>query len=523
MKQKLLVTTLFATSLVSSFAFIGCSSPNAQTDTTTSLVENSSTAQPQTAKKRTYDRVSVHDPSVIKVNGSYFIFGSHRAWAKSDDLMNWKTFATNINTEYSTMFTDLWENYCKSETNPDISGNMWAPDIIYNEAMGKYCMYMSINGDDYNSAIVLLTADDITGPYTYVGPVVFSGFNTTTHPASYTDVYDVLGENADLTRYQSTKDTKINAIDPCVKYDEEGNLWMSFGSWFGGIYMLKLDNNTGLRDYTVTYDTIEDKSDAYYGYKIAGGNQVSGEGSYIIHTNDYYYLFMSYGGLTASGGYQMRIFRSKDITGPYVDQNGNPAIFTETVNNLFSDNGIRIMSTYDWSGSSNIYVAQGHNSAIVDDDGRIFLVYHTRFSNKGEVHQVRTHQLFVNEDGWLVSAPYEYSGETLSPTGYSKEDCVGEYEFVIHLQKAYFQANTSGNIGIVKTKKITLNEDGTVTGEDKGTSGTWTFEDGTPKMTITLDDTTYKGYFLQMPTESTNETVMTFTALGDNICVWGSK
>ena len=38
-------------------------------------------------------------------------------------------------------------------------------------------MYMSVNGDDWNSVIVLLTADNIEGPYEYVGPVVYSGFS----------------------------------------------------------------------------------------------------------------------------------------------------------------------------------------------------------------------------------------------------------------------------------------------------------------------------------------------------------
>ena len=53
---------------------------------------------------------------------------------------------------------------------------MWAPDVIWNETMGKWCMYMSINGANYRSVIVLLTADDIEGDWTYVGPVVYSGF-----------------------------------------------------------------------------------------------------------------------------------------------------------------------------------------------------------------------------------------------------------------------------------------------------------------------------------------------------------
>ena len=147
--------------------------------------------------------------------------------------------------------------------------------------------------------------------------MVYSGFDAgDKHPAELTDVYQVLGEGADLTRYQSTTNTKLNAIDPCVTYDEEGNLWMVFGSWFGGIYLLKLDEETGLRDYATTYETVPNQSDAYYGYKLAGGCSVSGEGPFIIYKDGYYYLFLSYGGLVAEGGYQIRIFRSENITGP---------------------------------------------------------------------------------------------------------------------------------------------------------------------------------------------------------------
>lgn len=477
-----------------------------------------------------YKRVSVHDPSIVYAEGKYYLFGSHMAWAKSDDLMNWETFKMNINDEYGTLFGKEWSEYCKSDTNPELGGNLWAPDVIYNEAMNKYCMYMSVNGDDWNSVIVMLTADNIEGPYEYAGPIVYSGFNTETHNVELTDVYQVLGEGADLTRYQSTSNTKINAIDPCVKYDNNGDLWMSFGSWFGGIYLLKLDANTGLRDYTYTYETVANESDAYYGYKIAGGLAVSGEGSYIIQDNDYYYLFLSYGGLTATGGYQMRIFRSENIYGPYVDENGNSAVYTKNENNLFAKNGIRIMGSYDWSGSNEIRVAQGHNSVIKTDDGKIFCVYHSRFADgKGgntEAHEVRVQQMFANEDGWLICAPYEYSGETITDTTFDMEDMAGDYEFIIHTQTMYYQESAAfGKLGVQEAINITLNEDGTVTGDKEGT---WTYKEGTNDMSIVIDNVTYKGKFIEMANERSykggkHKLVMTFSALGDNICVWGSK
>ena len=98
--------------------------------------------------------------------------------------------------------------------------------------------------------------------------MVYSGFERVN--VKKTDVPQVLGEDADITRYTSQTDTGINAIDPCVKTDDNGDMWMTFGSWFGGMWMFKLDPTTGLRDYNSTYPTEANKSDAYYGVKLGG-------------------------------------------------------------------------------------------------------------------------------------------------------------------------------------------------------------------------------------------------------------
>lgn len=118
-----------------------------------------------------------------------------------------------------------------------------------------------------------------------------------------------------------------NCIDPCVFYDDDDNLWMSYGSWSGGIFMIRLDKTNGLRDYTYTFpyqingvDATPGSynqactSDPYFGKKIAGGYYVSGEASYIQKVGKFYYLFMSYGGLTAAGGYQIRVSVRRNLT-----------------------------------------------------------------------------------------------------------------------------------------------------------------------------------------------------------------
>lgn len=61
-------------------------------------------------------------------------------------------------------------------------------------------------------------------------------------------------------------------------------------------------------------------------------------------------------------------------------------------------------------------MATGHNSAFVDDDGRMYLVYHTRFNDNGEGHSPRVHQMLVNEDGWPCELPYQTQGRLLIRT-----------------------------------------------------------------------------------------------------------
>lgn len=505
-------------------------------------------------------RTSVHDPSIVKdpESGMYYIFGTHRAVSKSKNLMEWESVTTNLSSSYETLLKEPWDEWAgPASPGSDLPGMMWAPDVIWNDTMKKWCMYLSVNGDNWVSSICLLTADDIEGPYEYNGIVVYSGINNPKKKVDEkkTDIYKALGEGADLSRYASTGYSCINAIDPNVRYDDNGDLYMTYGSWSAGIYQLKLDKKTGLRDYGTTYETKRDESDAYFGTKIAGGYYCSGEGPYILKSGDYYYLFLSYGGLNAAEGYQMRIYRSENISGPFVDQNGTSPIFTKLEDATLSKRGLRIFSSYDMHGIDQVQVAQGHNSAFVDDDGKIFLIYHTRFQSEtgeAQMHQVRVHQLFINDDGWPVAAPYEYSGETISDIGYAMEDMAGTYEFIYHEPTSFYSVSGGKQLGIVgrgqKLKKmkaqkeitigkhistisaninflqtdadtVTLKEDGTVTGTYHGK---WTYDN--EKMTIDLGDGfVYKGVFLKQADEDSRAMTMTFTAEGKNVAVWGVK
>lgn len=508
---------------------------------------------PMSAVAYTLNRVSVHDPSIVwePVSQTYYIFGSHRASAKTTDMMNWTAFtapwatATSTDATNSAALAEAIKWSKRGSTSYSVDGNMWAPDVIWNKAMNKWCMYLSVNGDNWYSSIVLLTSDNIEGPYLYQGSVVMSGFHSGT---SYkdTDLEKAIGTQASLpSRYavgNKWGNRYPNCIDPCVFYDENGKLWMSYGSWSGGIWMLELDENTGLRDYTIDYPLTGSGDgitiDPYFGKKIAGGFYVSGEASYIEYIGGYYYLFVTYGGLAAggvptdynNGGYQMRVFRSENPDGPFIDSRNNSAVFSSYLLNFGpkeNDNnrGENIFGAYtSWGNQAKGNLgerSQGHNSIIAAEDGRTYLVYHTRFQNWGESHQVRVHQVFQSKNGWLVVAPFEYTGEEVKSADIATTQQIatdripGKYKLLIHEYKLDHTKKAA-----VEPVDIELTTDGNITGKY---TGTWKVEAGTSYVTLKIGSTYYHGVMVEQTLEPSTTKAPAFTAVAatTGTTAWG--
>lgn len=560
-------------------------------------------------------RIAVHDPSIVMdvtgstTNPKYYIYGSHLGRAKtyaSGNYQIWNTFKTgeenagtsnslfadvngklvNFKDAYSTQLVKKVKNYKGEEVDfpnfdahawqakgNNVKGMQWAPDVIYNKTMKKWCMYMSLNGDNWCSTIVCFISDDLEGPWIYQGPVVCSGFSgryahngfAASGDWKNTDLASATGCTSLPQRYNTDEWSPYgpNCIDPCVFYDDDGNLWMSYGSWFAGIFMIKLDKENGLRDYTYTYPyqvkgvtttagaaDANATSDPYFGKKIAGGWGVSGEASYIQKVGKYYYLFMSYGGLTAAGGYQIRVFRSEKPDGPYKDcltSTGIDAMYGKYILNFGGDakrdEGVKLFGNYQWETMPNAELAQGHNSAIVDHKGRALIVYHTRFLNRDEEHEVRVHQLFVNQDGWLVAAPYEFSGETYTDNDiatqqlYDATEVTGDYQIIAHP----YRQNTAA-MDYEKPVTIHLNADGSISGEY---TGKWELVSGTSYINLTLKgvatanaEVKFKGVLTEQTIDYTNIKALCFTALSSSdglatsggaslqtrgLSIWGSK
>lgn len=514
-------------------------------------------------KTTTKKRVSIHDPSVVwePTLKRWYIFGSHKAGAYTTDMQNWTQanprwkVGNNTNAANKDAFVtpavktvkkggqdvnfpqfNAVEWSARTDASYNVDGNMWAPDVIWNPTMQKWCCYLSINGDSWFSSIVLLTSNSITGPYEYQGPVVICGFRDNTHSYKDTDLELVLGTQKTLpARYNVGNNWGRrwpHTIDPAVFYDADGKLWLVYGSWSGGIWMLELDEETGLRDYDVSYPSTGGTtdgvtSDPYFGKKIGGGYYVSGEGPYIERIGQYYYLFVSYGFFDPNGGYEMRVFRSEKPDGPYKDAAGRSAVFTSYVMNYGTGNsdtrGEKLMGAYNGWGFQTVgECAQGHNSIIAAEDGRTYLVYHTKFNDGTYGHQVRVHQVFQNKQGWLVAAPFEYNGEEATSDDVATKELVatadipGTYQLLVHKYKMDY-----AKMEEVTPVEITLLGDGTVTG---AYNGTWSRDEGTSYLTLKLGSTTYNGIIYEEQMDQRNIHTVSLTAMATSgINVWGYK
>lgn len=435
----------------------------------------------------TFKDVSVHDPSIIKEDDTYYIFGSHLAAAKTKDFMNWSMIGNGANAA-NLLFDNVKKELAKTFEWAQTK-TLWAPDVIKLKDGRYYMYYCACQGSSPLSSMGIAVADTVEGPYKDLGIILKSGMDS-----------DILSEDGDIynASYQP------NVVDPDVFYDKEGRLWMIYGSYSGGIFALELNPDTG---YPLN---------SGYGKKLLGENHLRIEGAYILYSEEsgYYYMFLSFGGLAADGGYNIRVVRSKSPDGPYFDSEGNDMIDCKGDTGTFFDDtaaekfGTKIMGNYrfNWvegerGEKRNGYVSPGHCSAIYDH-GKYYLIFHTRFENLGEAHKVRVHQMFLNEDDWFVVAPYRYTGETIKKL--QKDEVIGTYKII---RQGHDISNVVKESDLIKLKK-----NGKISGKYRGN---WEMAGGN-QIIIKLDGETYKGIVLKQWDEYGLKNVMAFSALAEN-------
>ncbi len=101
-----------------------------------------------------------------------------------------------------------------------------------------------------------------------------------------------------------------NAIDPGVFLDPtDGRLWLTYGSYFGYIRLVELSPKTGKR----LKPNDQPRNLA-----------INCEASDIMYHDGWYYLLATHGSCCrgADSGYNIRVGRSRKVTGPFLDTDG---------------------------------------------------------------------------------------------------------------------------------------------------------------------------------------------------------
>ena len=294
--------------------------------------------------------VTARDPStIVKEGNTYWCFytGKGTPSLHSKDLVTWKPGPR--------VFGKAPEWISKEV--PKNDGVYWAPDLL--KVGDQYLLYYSVSSfGAMHSAIGLATnptldPEDPAFRWTDHGPVV-----------------------------QSREGSDFNTIDPSVFQDEDGKLWMSFGSQWSGLKLVELDPKTGKRSKPDEPMT-----------PIAAGQSI--EAPWIYKRKGFYYLFLNRGNCCAGdkSTYHIKVGRSEDIKGPYVAKDGSFMI----------DGG----GTMVLDMKIGPLTGPGH-AGIVEKDGKSWFSCHFEADDRmGGKATLGVMPITWSEDGWPEVAPPE--------------------------------------------------------------------------------------------------------------------
>lgn len=290
----------------------------------------------------------IHDPVIIKEGDTYHLFCTHGGiyWRTSSDLLNWeRPFPPSV---FPPTNAPDWTQ----EMVPESMNDIWAPDISYFN--DKFHLYYSVSSFGSNRSVI--------------------GLATNVTLDSESDDYAWGDEGLVI---ESVRSDNHNCIDPNVILDADGVPWLSFGSHWSGIKMRRLDFETGM---------LSEEDDTLYALASRKEHPRAVEAPFIIRKDEFYYLFVSFDSCCrrTNSTYNVRVGRSKTVTGPYVDRDGM---------DLLDDGGTQVtFPTERWRGP-------GHNAVLQDGDTD-YLVYHAYDAENRGIETLRIAPLHWDDGGW---------------------------------------------------------------------------------------------------------------------------
>jgi arabinan endo-1,5-alpha-L-arabinosidase len=269
-----------------------------------------------------------HDPSIAEDHGKYYVFATGAAYPehadgsvppppsvadagakarpKTQDLPQFP-IRCSVDLHRWTRCGEVFPSIPQwiQEMSPKTK-ELWAPDISYFD--GLYHLYYAFSVFGKNTSGIALATNETLDR---------------TNPK-----YKWVDRGLVLRSYDQDD---FNAIDPNLVLDGKGDAWISFGSFWTGIKMRKLDRKTGLLSATDTkVYSLASRASANAGPRNPDlpPDTEAIEAPFVFRHGDFYYLFVSWD-LCCRGvksTYRTMVGRSKQVTGPYVDQDGRPML-----------------------------------------------------------------------------------------------------------------------------------------------------------------------------------------------------
>ncbi len=296
-------------------------------------------------------QVEVHDPVMARENGTYYVFstGPGITVYSSTDQTHW---------QYADRVFPGEPTWARSVA-PDFDGHIWAPDIYHKD--GKFYLYYSVSAFGQNTSAIGVTVNETLNP----------------------NAPNYEWQDQGIVIQSAPERDNWNAIDPAVIEDDNGNPWMSFGSFWGGLKLVKLnDDMKSLAQPQEWYDLATRPGVTY--------NPI--EAPYIFKKGGYYYLFASFDfccqGVNST--YKLMVGRSQNLQGPYYDKEG--------VSMMDGGGSLVIEGNEDWAGL-------GHNAVYTFDHNEQMVLHAYETADNG-IQKLRI--LNVQwQDGWPVVDPNE--------------------------------------------------------------------------------------------------------------------
>ncbi len=305
-------------------------------------------------------QVDVHDPVMAREGDTWYLFstGPGITIYSSKDRLHWQHAGRAFATE------PTWAK----RVAPGFTGHLWAPDIHFHQ--GRFYLYYSVSAFGKNTSAIGLT------------------INKTLDPKSPNYAWEDQG----IVIESVPNRDMWNAIDPAVIEDDKGQAWMSFGSFWGGLKIFKLNDAWSKPAEPQEWHSIA-KRERGTGTADADAGPGEIEAPFIFRKGDYYYLFASWG-LCCKGPkstYHLVVGRSKNVTGPYLDKAGQD--MAEGGGSLLLKGNKR------WQGL-------GHNSAYTWD-GKDYLVLHAYETADHYLQKAKILNIRWDAAGWPEVDPAE--------------------------------------------------------------------------------------------------------------------